>query len=325
MKTGIKKLIIRSLTALVVMLLLATTAVVWLYWHGVKQNNKIQDVNGITRLPGGDVQLGEPVTFSVLLQCPWHRRPTEAAVELGKGICMTAEPVIARAGWRLGYSLWRVNVTAKPYRTGNIPPGKLEIKFNRYNEYTSDIGMNFRIPELNVLPLNNASSFELQVAGKIPEPGIASKKWYWITGIILGLLLFILWLYRRRNSVTQVITPWAAALLELAELRNSFRNGKTRPEICFVQLTDIVRQYLENRFHLHAPRQTTSEFLDELNQPSGILPEPHRPFLREFMTAADLVKFARLDPDEHLLSAALEKAETLIIETKPAESDGGKK
>jgi hypothetical protein len=325
MKFGTRKIIYSFAIAAVIVLLTAIIGAASLYWYGVKQNIKIENIGGLKTSPARDVILGEPVEFSVLLKCPWHRFPTESTIETGKGICKISGPEISRVEWRAGYSIWRVSAKVKAYRTGNIPVGKMYISFNRYDTKTTDIGIDFTIPSINVIPINNVSGYSLEVAEKMSAIKAFERKWYLILGILLAAVVIIFLLYRRRNKNTVIITPWAAALVELSELRNNFRNGQIKADSCFVLLTDIVRQYLEKRFCFHAPSQTTSEFLLELNRPEGILPAPHRPFLKEFMTAADLVKFARQDPDEHLLSLALDKAELLIIETKPEEKDGGKK
>lgn len=308
-------------TAISVAIIIPGAATV-IYWHGVRVNAPVQDLTGIVITPPGDSRLGDPVTASVLLKLPWHRRPVEAAAEVGKGATMLSDPSIVRQQWGIGYSVWKIAVEMRPYRTGLIPPGKLDVKFNRYDEKSTDLGMDFRLPEFNVLPLENAKGGELLVASRLPDPGIAQKKTLWIAGLVILALLVVAILYcifRKHKEGPVVLAPWETALLELAELRIGFRQGRIEVETCFVKLTDVVRQYLEKRFRINAPQQTTYEFLAELNKPDGALPENQRPFLREFMTAADLVKFAKLPPDEHTLSVALDKAEALVAETRPAE------
>jgi hypothetical protein len=82
-----------------------------------------------------------------------------------------------------------------------------------------------------------------------------------------------------------------------------------------------VRNYIEQRFKLHAPSQTTHEFLSDLDsRDSGLISE-HRLFLRNFLTAADLVKFANLPADKELLESAINKAETLVESTKLDETE----
>ena len=319
-KTIRKILFALMVTAISAVILLPGTAVV-IYWYGIKVNAPVQDLTGIVMTPSGDSRLGDTVTASVLLKMPWHRRPIEAAAEIGKGGTMLSDPSIVRQQWAIGYSVWKIAVEMRPYRTGLIPPGKLDVKFNRYDEKSADLGMDFRIPEFKALPLENANGGNLLVASRLPDPVIAQQKMLWTAGAILLALLVAAILYcifRKRREGPVMLTPWETALLELAELRIGFRQGKIEMETCFVKLTDVVRQYLEKRFRINAPQQTTYEFLAELNKPDGVLPENQRPFLREFMTAADLVKFAKLPPDEHTLSVALDKAEELVSETRPA-------
>ncbi len=315
------KTLFALIAAVISAALLLSGAAAVIYWHGVKANVPVQDLTGIVMMPTGDSRLGDTVTAYVLLKIPWHRQPIEAVAEIGKGAAMLSDPAISRQQWGIGYAVWKILVEMRPYRTGLIPPGKIEVKFNRYNEKNTDLGMDFRIPEFKVLPLEEVRGGELLVASRMPDSSIVQTKTLWIISVILLVLLVTAILYysfRRRQTGPVVLAPWEMALLELAELRIGFRQGKIEMDTCFVKLTDVVRQYLEKRFQINAPQQTTDEFLRELNNPGGALPGNQRPFLREFMTAADLVKFAKLPPDEHTLSVALDKAEVLVAETRPA-------
>lgn len=78
---------------------------------------------------------------------------------------------------------------------------------------------------------------------------------------------------------------------------------------------------MERRFHLRAERQTTAEFLGDLERGGGSISESQRDFLKEFLSAADMVKFARLPADRALFENAAEKAERLVTETIPAEEN----
>ena len=86
---------------------------------------------------------------------------------------------------------------------------------------------------------------------------------------------------------------------------------------CFGNLE--FREYMEQRFHLRAERQTTAEFMADLERGSGNLSREHRDFLRNFLTAADMVKFARVSADRSLFEDAAGKAGELIRATAPHE------
>ena len=118
----------------------------------------------------------------------------------------------------------------------------------------------------------------------------------------------------------RIVPPWEKALSSIKTLLEQVRAGTAHPEKSIARLTDIVREYMEQRFHLRAERQTTAEFMADLERGKGILSEEHRNFLRNFLTAADMVKFARISADRNLFEAAADKAAELIRATTPAES-----
>ena len=117
-----------------------------------------------------------------------------------------------------------------------------------------------------------------------------------------------------------VLPPWVLALSLLHELRSALTNHKVKGQICISRLTDIVRDYLEQRFNIHAPSQTTHEFLKDLDKSDSPLELEHKQFLRDFLTAADMVKFAKLPADQTLLENAMNKAEQLVQSTTPDEN-----
>ena len=83
-----------------------------------------------------------------------------------------------------------------------------------------------------------------------------------------------------------------------------------RVEPFFVEVTAIVRDYIEQAFGLRAPEQTTEEFL------AGMVDEPavgrHRAVLEPFLVAADEVKFACLSADSAAMQRAFDTAEDFV-------------
>jgi hypothetical protein len=87
-----------------------------------------------------------------------------------------------------------------------------------------------------------------------------------------------------------------------------------RPEPFCTLLSEIVRVYLEERFGLRAPDQTTEEFLEGLRE-SLALDLRHKELLRDFMIQCDLVKFARGEPERADLERLHQMASALVDET----------
>jgi hypothetical protein len=88
-----------------------------------------------------------------------------------------------------------------------------------------------------------------------------------------------------------------------------------RMDAFYVQLSLIVRAYLENRFGLRSPELTTPEFLTEMGR-SPDLARSHQKMLRDFLEQADLVKFAGLRPSKEAVSVSVSSAERFLEETR---------
>lgn len=83
----------------------------------------------------------------------------------------------------------------------------------------------------------------------------------------------------------------------------------------YIELSDIVRRYMENRFSFRAPEMTTEEFLYFLRE-SDRLNGAHKNLLKQFLNHCDLVKFARYGPTEQEIDDSFNFAKKLIDETK---------
>ena len=84
-----------------------------------------------------------------------------------------------------------------------------------------------------------------------------------------------------------------------------------------MEVSQIIRVYLEERFNLHAPDRTTEEFLLEL-QSSQRLAGEHKQLLADFLGECDMVKFAKAEPPELELRNLHEAASRLVGETQPS-------
>jgi hypothetical protein len=307
---------------LIIVVLLALTAG-GLYWYGYSRNIAIEKIGEVTLTPDQDIKLGNLITAKVTVKCPWKRHPVAAQATIGKGCRKLAAPTIKRQKLALGFALWDISVQLKPYRTGEIPQGKLQVTFNRdktAKEPTDDNVMQLVIPAFKVEPLPLTATTVPTIAGKIaefkPVPGWKSYWWRIMAGVLAVIIILVVILKRRKAVAEVIITPWERALDTLGALRADVADGNVELGICFVRLTDIVRLYLEQRFMLKSSKQTTYEFLAEMKQSASPLEDSQRDFLKQFMQAADLVKFAKLPPDALQLNHALDKAETLIKETQ---------
>ena len=147
------------------------------------------------------------------------------------------------------------------------------------------------------------------IHGPIAIPRRLSLWWYaggaaFAAGAIAGLVLYA---RRRKPSVP----PSEGALRALAEAGTTFDND---PRQFSFAVSEIVRQYVEEAFHVRAAHRTTEELLADLmldRSPVAL----HRTALAEFLRYCDLAKFAgwSLSPADR--TAMLASAETFVRAT----------
>lgn len=137
---------------------------------------------------------------------------------------------------------------------------------------------------------------------------------------VVGLAVLAWKLIQRANRAVQLarMSPKERALKELSRLLAKDLVGRNRVKEFYIELTLIVRRYIERAHSIRAPEQTTEEFLEAAGK-SGRFSEEALGKLREFLQAADLVKFAAYRPEGGAVEEATRTAREYI--TTDAESD----
>ncbi|MBN1625805.1 MAG: DUF4381 family protein [Deltaproteobacteria bacterium] len=151
------------------------------------------------------------------------------------------------------------------------------------------------------------------------------RKWILIAGGVLLLTAagIFAWFYYKRRARTVdahavMLTPHEIAYRELDELASEGLAEKGEIKPYYQRVSGILRRYIENRFGLRAPEQTTEEFLAGLDRSSG-LPENFKPLLRTFLRHCDLVKFAEFMPGQEESLRAFESCRDFIRGTEEKE------
>ncbi len=164
--------------------------------------------------------------------------------------------------------------------------------------------------------------------------GLPSHVALWLCGLVpvaLAVAAAAWWLSRRRRrekAVNAVIlSPQQLANMELDKLVAS---GLAERDIkqFYVELTSIVRRYIERTTGVHAPEQTTEEFLREISRTPPSPPAPLRAptegwsgegslldecsRLRDFLESADLVKFAAHQPRAEDIDESVRRARLFV-------------
>jgi hypothetical protein len=152
---------------------------------------------------------------------------------------------------------------------------------------------------------------------------LAELKYYILGILLLGLLIWLLIRYlKTRKKVPVVDSIWekpdipahVAAISSLEELKAQqlWQNGKVKEY--YSRLTDIIRHYMEKRFHINALEMTTSEIMEAVKQIQEI--KPVRNTLESILVLADLVKFAKQVPSSTENEMSLDGAFELVKRTR---------
>lgn len=153
---------------------------------------------------------------------------------------------------------------------------------------------------------------------ELPKPRL---DWLWPTAgglAAVALTAVLIAALARRKTAATVIPRRPAheiAFAALEELVGEDLPGTGRIKEFYQRISDILRQYIENRFGLHAPDRTTEEFLSELGRGEG-LTRNHQPLLEKFLHHCDLVKFAEHQPDHDDIQNTFDACKNFIIATQ---------
>jgi hypothetical protein len=137
-----------------------------------------------------------------------------------------------------------------------------------------------------------------------------------IAGSLIAIAFGAFLLRRRlkRVKLEPVLSPVQLAQRDLGELRTS-GIAQTEPKTFYVRLTGIVCRFVEATTRVRAPKQTTGEFLREIEQ-RGVFSDEKQSKFRGFLEAADLVKYAGQQPTENDIESSLQTADAFVSEAE---------
>ncbi len=164
------------------------------------------------------------------------------------------------------------------------------------------------------------SSAELRpAAGELAVNVGGWSRWYYAlvgVGVIwVALGLVLLGRLRARKKIERKRTAYDTAVARLAALESGGAPDGAAADPWFVELSGIVRRYLEDRYDIAAPERTTEEFLAEAAKAAELTAD-HRALLSAFLDRCDRVKFAGYQPDSAESLATLKAARGFVEDSR---------
>ena len=154
------------------------------------------------------------------------------------------------------------------------------------------------------------------------EPYLFSDYLNYFWGLIVVLIIIgvILYFYLRdkpgHEELIERIPPFDLAKQRLQELDGKNLIEQNRIKLYYVELTDIVRTFIEREMNIPALESTTDELMEtisDFNSSSNLnIPAETIKKLQKLLQEADLVKFAKMKPLQNEIQLHREDAEGVI-------------
>jgi hypothetical protein len=128
-----------------------------------------------------------------------------------------------------------------------------------------------------------------------------------VFGIALAVLMLLFFLKRSVRRSAEKIDPGQVALRKLRKLSTKLTGGMP-PRDCYEDLSNILRSFLENRYHIRALEAVTQEIERDLESNAVPAIDTIMTLLRQ----ADLVKFADSRPELEDSRLSLQRAEEFV-------------
>lgn len=210
------------------------------------------------------------------------------------------------------------------FTTGKKTIGPVTINYKTSSGETHQIKSNtLTCPVESVLPKNGKN---LQIKDIKPPEEVKYPPYYYIIGalttiafivVIYLLIRYILGKIKNKRTQEKEIlkTPEEIADERLRALLSSslLKEGKIKEY--YVELSEIVRQYIEGRYKIDAFDRTTFELYQELKNTK--IAQEVVGDIKELLTSSDLVKFAKFIPEPEKIHRNYEETKKIIELLKP--------
>ena len=201
-----------------------------------------------------------------------------------------------------------------------IPPFQFFVK--NQNSGTDTLLTNSLGLEVMLVPVDTAQAIK-PIKGPADMPFTLKDAMPWVLGGLLAVAIAAgLYFYFKKRKKTEeaVVRPvpkeafHVIAFRELDKLKEEHLWQSGELKAYHSRLTDIVREYIEHRFQIHTLERTSDEVLASFKN-TGLDKEVPFDSLRQMLHQADLVKFAKGEPQPEDNVRSLEQAYDFVKQT----------
>lgn len=266
-----------------------------------------QTVNVTASFDTSRIFIGDQINFTIRVDKPSDLKISMPFLKdtLCKNIEILSGPVIDSSKQNGRTSIVeKYIVTSFDSGYYQLPPVYVELQNkDGVKRYLSDY-MRLEVKRINITPADTTSKI-YDIVKPYKAPVTFDEILPWV--LIIALICAIAWLTMKYIKNHKKIKVWnepvinpdpahIIAFRELEKLRAEELWQKGDIKHYYTRLTEILRQYLENRFGVFSLELTTAETLQSLLK-TGFKKDESYNQLKTILTGADLVKFAKHNPD----------------------------
>ena len=289
-----------------------------------------QDVNVKSSFDSTKIYIGDQVKFSITVEKPSGLNLSIPVFRdtLCKNIDIISGPRIDSTSLQNG----RTKIIEK-YLITSFDSGRYQVS-PVYVEAKNEGGIKRYYSDYSILDVLRVKIAPADTTAKIFDiikpykaPVTLGEMLPWILIIILAgviayaIIRFLRKLKKSENGTEAYIPPEPAhviAFRELERLKNEELWQKGEIKKYYTTLTEILRQYLENRFRVYSLELTTGETLEALVK-TGFKRNGSYNDLRSVLYGADLVKFAKYNPVPEENETHYQNSWNFVLATKEDE------
>lgn len=178
--------------------------------------------------------------------------------------------------------------------------------------------------EVKTMPVDTAT-FELYpIKDQMKYPVTFDEVWPWLVGVIVvvALIFLLVWIILHRKSGEDAEqskeSSYIVALRGLDKFRGEKHWAPEKQKAYYSGITDILKNYIDDRYGIDAPEMTTAELFAALKTEQSLTPELYNEMKNLFETA-DFVKFAKMTSPAEDAAKALPLAVKFVMNTYQVE------
>lgn len=259
------------------------------------------------RLSRNDILIGDQVTLTLEFSCPADINVNFPVFKdtLSKNVeIVQSSKVETSLSDDKKQKIFRQLLTITSFDSGYFPIKPIQFKYKQ----GTDTASHFVETQAMLLTVRNMN-VDVQKGIRDIKPPMEARFTFrealpYIMGLIIAIaLIYFLFYYLKKKKKKEPIfrmpsrpklPPHEIALAALEALRNKklWQNNKIKE--FHTELTEIIRQYIEDRYSIPALEMISDDIIDKIN--SLNVDNDVRIKLREMLSLADLVKFAKQNP-----------------------------